>query len=406
MRLGVFLSIVSGFCFLFACSDDSSSPASKADGSIAEAGGQSKPVPPELNFTAFDSAIDSFLSSNQLAGASAVIVHKDYGIVHERGYGTFDADRLYLIASSSKMLSVGILMSLVDSGALNVDAPISQYLGTWGNFKDNITVAQLVSNSSGLVSLTDNPTYSKYLCQYLHVGTLADCAKAIYIADDAADRIQPDTQFHYGGGQWQLAGGIAEVVSGKRWATLVNETYVNPCNTPSLGYSNHFTLAAGESSTAGDAGSQAGTGYPQFFKADTANLPATENPSIEGGAYVTARDYGKILLMHLRGGLCDKNRVLKEQSVARMQEDRIAKAYSGITTSSSLAGYGMGWWIDRNNAGVVVDGGAYGAIPWLDNSRKYGALVLLEANSTLGGKLFAAIKPTTDAVFDNIANDN
>jgi CubicO group peptidase (beta-lactamase class C family) len=402
MRSGAFVSIVVATYFLLACSDDSRSPAPVTDGSPADGQSLPKSVPTGLDFAAFDSAIESFLSVNQLAGASAVIVHNDYGIVHERGYGSFSADRLYLIASSSKILSVGIMMSLVDSGALNIDSPISQYLGAWGNFKENITAAQLVSNSSGLISLTDNPTYAKYLCQYSHVGTLADCAKAIYAADDEADRIEPDTAFHYGGGQWQLAGGIAEAVSGKKWATLVSETYVTPCDTPSLGFTNQFTRAAGERSAAGDAGSQTGTGYPQFFKADLANLPATENPSIEGGAYVTAHDYGKILLMHLRGGLCDNNRVLKEESVARMQNDRIAEAYNGSTTSSSLAGYGMGWWIDREHPGVVVDGGAYGAIPWLDNPRHYGALVLLEASAALGGKLYAVVKPAADAAFDAI----
>jgi CubicO group peptidase (beta-lactamase class C family) len=38
--------------------------------------------------------------------------------------------------------------------------------------KAAITVAQLVSNSSGLPGLLDNPTYAPYLCQYLPNGTL------------------------------------------------------------------------------------------------------------------------------------------------------------------------------------------------------------------------------------------
>jgi hypothetical protein len=83
-----------------------------------------------------------------------------------------------------------------------------------------------------------------------------------------------------------------------------------------------------------------------------------------------------------------------------MQEDRIGKAYNGKTGSASLAGYGLGWWVDREHVGVVVDGGAYGAIPWLDGAREYGAIVLLEANSTLGGQLLAAVKPASDTAID------
>ncbi len=356
-----------------------------------------------LDFGQFDQQVESFLTSHALDGASAVIVHKDQGIVHNRGYGAFAADRVYLIASSSKILSVGILMRLVDQGLLDIDAPISNYLGMWGSHKTDITVAQLVSNSSGLVGLADEPTYMPYICQFVFSDTLQNCAMTIYTADDQADRITPDTEFHYGGGQWQLAGGIAEVVSGKSWAQLVHETYRYPCNAPSIGYANHFAVGYDDSGdNAGGTGSEeeSSTIYPDFFQADIANLPATENPSIEGGGHTNALDYGKVLLMHLRGGSCDDNRVLSEASVARMQQDRIGLVYGGSTTSTKLEGYGMGWWIDRDFPGVVADGGMYGAIPWLDVSREYGALILMEADMTLGSELMDAVKPIVDAAFD------
>src|SRR5690606_36892903 len=147
-------------------------------------------------------------------GASAAIVHKDLGIVHEGGYGAFAADRLYLIASSSKVLSAGVLMRLADEGLLDIDAPISDDLADWGEHKSDISVASLLSNSSRLRSLTEDSLYAPYLCQYLDSGSLLSCAESIYTADDADTRRTPDTMFAYGGAQWQLAGGIAEVVSG------------------------------------------------------------------------------------------------------------------------------------------------------------------------------------------------
>jgi CubicO group peptidase (beta-lactamase class C family) len=379
---------------LGACSDDGGTD--DAGGGQPEAGVQvdagADGGGAALSFSEFDAVIDKFLKDKGLAGATAAIVHKTRGNVYERGYGDFDKNRVSLIASSSKILSVGVLMSLVDAGKLDLDKPISGYLSAWGEFKTNLTTAMLVSNSSGLVSLTANPLYAPYLCQYTDAGMLQACAKTIYTAMDDADRKPPDTAFAYGGGQWQLAGGIAEVVSGKSWKDLIKDLYVTPCGAASLGYTNQFTRASSEGGT--------GTNYPKFFMANPANLPDTTNPSVEGGAFVTAGDYAKILLMHLRGGKCGDTQVLSADSVARMQKDRIAEKYNGKTTSDALAGYGMGWWVDRAHAGVVMDPGAYGAVAWLDGPRNYGAFVVIEATSALGVELSALLKPVADTIFD------
>src|SRR5260221_13521422 len=84
------------------CSTNDSTPASSGDAG-AEAGAQA----PSLDFGAFDSAINAFLTEKGLAGASAVGVQKNYGIVHESGYGQVAANRPYLIAPSGKGMRVG-----------------------------------------------------------------------------------------------------------------------------------------------------------------------------------------------------------------------------------------------------------------------------------------------------------
>lgn len=341
-----------------------------------------------LDFSAFDRAIQGFVTAQGLQGATAVVVQRDHGIVHLQGYGAFAPDRLYLIASSSKILSAGVLMRLADQNLIDLDAPIGKVVsGRWGgDGKAALTVAQLLSNSSGMVGLLDDATYPPYLCQFLAAGNLSSCAQTLYQAADSARIVPPDTQFRYGGAQWQLAGGIAEVASGKSWRQLIRETYLDPCAATSLGFTNQFA--------------RAGTAYPTFFMANVANLDITDNPSIEGGAYITAADYGKILLMHLRRGVCDGNRVLSEAAVARMQHDRIGPAYGGMTPDPTLPGYGLGWWVDRTNVGVVADPGAYGAVPWLDDRRGYGAFILLEDTSLRGGQLRLQVQPLLDALFD------
>jgi CubicO group peptidase (beta-lactamase class C family) len=353
--------------------------------------GSSNPGTPDggvaLDFSAFDQAIEGFVTAQGLPGATAVVVHRDLGVVHLKGYGSFDPGRLFLIASSSKILSVGVLMRLADQKLLDLDGPIGTVVtGRWGEGKGTLTVAQMLSNSSGLVGLLDEATYPPYLCQYVPQGTLTGCAQMIYKAADSDRIVPPDTRFRYGGGQWQLAGGVAEAASGKSWEQLIRETYVEPCGTTSLGYTNQFA--------------RGGMNYPAFFMANPANLDRTENPSIEGGAYITTADYAKILLMHLRQGLCGDKRVLGEAAVARMQMDRIGPAYGGVTPDPTLQGYGLGWWVDRVNPGVVADAGAYGAMPWLDGRRGYGAFIVIEATATQGAQLRLQTKPILDGIFD------
>ncbi|HMJ12648.1 MAG TPA: serine hydrolase domain-containing protein [Polyangiaceae bacterium] len=350
----------------------------------------------ELDFSAFDAAVANFLSEKGLSGAGAVVVHRDRGIVHERAYGAHTQGRISLVASSSKILSAAVLVRLSEQGLLDLDAPISTYLGAWGTHKTDISVAQLLSNSSGLVGIADDPSYALYSCQHVPNGTLSDCAKRVYTAEDAADRLPPDTQWRYGGGAWQLAGGIAEVVSGKTWAELIEETY-GPCSPETLGYTNQY-----ERAFSSGGGLSTALSYPAFFSGDVATLPRTDNPNVEGGAYTTVLAYGKILLMHLRGGVCDELRVLSAEGVARMQEDRIAE-HDLDTYNERLAGYGLGWWVSRKEPGYVVDAGAYGTVPWIDSARNYGAYLLLEASSTLGMELHVATKPILDEIFDAAA---
>lgn len=376
---------------------DAASPATASDAGIDAGRDASSPANGKLDFSSFDRALEAAIAahnqsapeSQKIRGASAVVVEKARGVLHEQGYLEHDAKRLYLIASASKILSVGVLMRLADQGLLDLDKPIASYLGEWGEHKGQVTVAQLVSNSSGLPSLGEIIAmpggFSAHLCQYSDVGTLAACGKSIYSDDLPANNRPPDQMFRYGGSQWQLAGAVAEVVSKKSWAQLVEETYDKPCDVPSLGYTNQF-------------GKNSGLGYPAFFQANVANLPTTENPSIEGGAYVSAGDYGKLLWMHLRGGTCGDTRVLSEKAVATMQQNRIAK-YGGSTGNPTLPGYGLGWWVSEETD-VVADPGAYGAYPYIDQKRGYAAFIAIEVSAEVGAKLVATVKPTLDAIFD------
>lgn len=339
----------------------------------------------EYDFSAVAPIVEAFLAENGLNGAGLVVVEEDEGIIDEQYFGEFGADRSSLVASASKMVTAGVLVRLADQGELDLDQPIAEYVDWAAGANPEITVAQLLSNSSGLVGLGPNPAYGPYVCQFLPATEIEECAAAVWTTPgDDADVVPPDTQYRYGGVQWQIAGAVAETVSGKSWSELLEETYVEPCGVGSLGYSNHWTeLGSG------------GFAYPAEFDGDVSLLPETENPHMEGGLHIEPADYAELLLMHLRDGRCGDTQVLEPESVARMHTDRVGEVYGGGAGAGS--GYGFGWWVSRDGSGRINDPGAYGAVPWLDLDGGFGAYLVLEANAGLGTSLASQLYEPVEA---------
>ncbi len=354
-------------------------------------GSRSSPSAPTFDFAVTDAVVEDFLAEAPgLDGASLIIVHREWGVLHHRAFGSFDQDRISLVASSSKVITAGILNRLADDGLLDLQQPLEDFLG-WESTFSGVTTADLISNSSGLVGLLPNLTFEPYMCQWRATGTLLDCGKSIFTATEAAPEVIPrQTAFRYGGGQWQVAGAVAEAVSGKSWERLFEEIYEVPCGLTASGFSNPFD---------GDPLSNL-LSYPAQFDGDPGNLPQTRNPSMEAGLYTTSGDYGKLLLMQLRGGRCGENFVMSANAVEQMQANQIDLAWGG-KTESLWAGYGYGWWVDTERDGWLTDPGAFGAVPWLDLPRGYGAMIIVEANIGLGSALGDAVLPSIEAAIDN-----
>jgi CubicO group peptidase (beta-lactamase class C family) len=343
-----------------------------ACGGTETAGGDGlTPDGPGVRFDSVDGVVAAFVASQALNGAAVTIVDRDEGIIHESFHGEFTPDRVVLLASSSKMVAADVLLALQDRGLIDLERPLTEFV-EWAAGNPEITAAQLLSNSSGLRT---EWSFSPYGCQWSPSGTLSDCGVEIMstTADDDVVRT-PDTAFDYGGGQWQVAGAVAETVSGRSWADLVEETLSEPCGLTSLGFTNPWAVLP----------NGAGSSYPPGFDGDISLLPTTLNPNIEGGGYANSRDYARLLLMHLRGGLCGDTRVLSESAIASAHEDRIARVYDGSAGAST--GYGLGWWIDRNS-GRRSDPGLYGSYPYLDLDDGYGVHILIEKQSWVGSAL-------------------
>lgn len=326
---------------------------------------------PSRDFSEVDAIVADFVAERGLNGAGLIVVDAEDGVVHEQYWGVWTPDRVSLVASSTKQITAGVLLHLQDRGLIDLDAPVADAVA-WGSANPTITTAQLLSSRSGLVGLFPDAGYVPYVCQFLPDDALQSCAETVFTSTaDDADQVPPDTEFRYGGAQWQVAGGIAEAVSGSTWDELIDEIYVGPCELETLGYNNHFVPL------------QSGFDYPTQVDGDLSFLAPTDNPNMEGGAYINVRDYGALLQMHLDGGRCGDTQVLSAEALAQMYADGLAP-WGGSTYTGG--GYGMGWWIDRST-GRLTDPGAYGAVPWLDLDDGYGAYLVIELDSATGNEL-------------------
>jgi CubicO group peptidase (beta-lactamase class C family) len=366
------LAIVAMVGLLSACGSSSSS---------------SSPEDAEDSFAAVAAIISTFIEDQaEVDGVGLILVDREQGVIHEEAFGDNEIDSIFAIASVSKISVAAIMMALHDEEHIDIAEPINTYLD-WGDRYPDLTTEHLLSNHSGLPGLmTHGLPYPPHTCMFLPDGNLLDCAEAIYTDTDLDDVVDPNTEYRYGGGQWHLAGAVAEEATGWTWWQMVDELLVQPCDLDVFEFGNPFGPAE--------------LGYPQF-DGTPESLPGQANPNIEGGAISHIGDMGKLLLMHLNDGLCGDNRVLSEVSAQLMREDRRGPA--GTLEVDGL-GAGLGWQItipdDASDPTLFHVPGAFGSVAWIDTERGYGGYITMDADTVAGVTLWSMIRPQIEAILD------
>lgn len=285
-------------------------------------------------------SIDAVLQSAVDAGAvpNVVAVAADRnGVIYEGAAGPVAAggtemvgpDTTYRIASMTKMIGTVAALQLVERGALDLTAPVENYLPEFASLQvldgfdgdtprlrppaSKATVHQLVTHTTGLGYYFFSADLGRWE-QLTGTPNVLSGSKAALTAPMIAD---PGTRFEYGiNTDW--LGQVVEAVSGEPLDKFLDANILGP-----LGMDSATFLMSPE---------QRATSTPIHFRGEDGAWAASgfdlaQNPeywTAGHGLHCTPRDYLKFQRMLLGGGTLDGVRILEPASVDAAFTDQIA----------------------------------------------------------------------------------
>lgn len=313
------------------------------------------------NWAALNQKLQTFVP-NTVNGLTLQI-SRNGTVLYTQAFGNQTINSVLQIASSSKMPAMTAILTLVDEQRLNLDAPISTYLNGFVVVpadKANITMRMLMNHISGFEGADDAACLSD------RNTTLQACAQEILNLPLAS---VPGTKFDYGGNSMQLAGYVAEVISGQSWNNLFDSKIRTPLSLTRFTYG------------------------------------SSQNPRIAGGARSDVGDYTRILQSYLAGGVYADTRIISKQTYYEMQTDQ-KRDLPVINNPGGdrLNGYSYGWWhsapgylqqqpLPQTPGLELSDPGAFGCTPWIDFEYNYTAILLINSNVPTATTMLNGVRP-------------
>jgi CubicO group peptidase (beta-lactamase class C family) len=248
-----------------------------------------------------DGVVADVMHSEHIAGLSLGIARNGH-VLLARGYGFrdlakqagADAQTIYRIGSITKQFTAALVIRQAERGVLRYDSTI-----------DGATVAQLLSQTSGIPSYTDP-------------------GETLEHATNATKLFEPGTQWHYSNTNYYLLGKALESATHATYPALLEAQIVRPL---------HLT----GTSFALPAGNDVATGYAWN---GSAFVPVTPGPNADAAAAFSAGA--------LSSNVTDLLRWLDalETGAVIAPESFTAMTASGTLTDGTFTHYGFGFFID------------------------------------------------------------
>jgi CubicO group peptidase (beta-lactamase class C family) len=274
-------------------------------------------------------------------GMTAAVLHDGHresaaaGVISLEYPAPVTPDTRFQVGSISKVVTATAIMTLVDEGRLDLDAPVS----TW--------VPDLpLARKAGLATLT-----LRHLLNHT-TGFEGDVFFDTGAGDDALQQgmkrfgrlrqwTVPGEVFAYCNTGFYLAGRVIEIVTGQSYEDAVRERVIEPLGLKQTSFASADLVTV--STASGHTLKDRATGYSVYRPWA---LPRVVNAA--GGIVSTVGDLLDFAEMHLCGGELNGKRVLSPASVTAMRE---RTSQQGAID----AGFGIGWNVQRID-GVALAG--------------------------------------------------
>ncbi len=332
------------------------------------------PLAPRGDVEAFAAAAKSEIARADPGNIAFVVI--DDGAIAAEHYASrgaaVDRDTQFQVASLSKWVTALGVMTLVEKGTLDLDAPVSRYLKSWslppGDFdNDGVTVRRLLSHTAGL---TDGLGFGGFEPGEA-VQALPDALTRASDASPGADgRVRVGAEpggWEYSGGGYALLQLIVEDVTGEPFNDFMTRAVFTPLG---MTRSTFSPDALGDNVAASyDAGGKEAVLYR--FSAPSA-----------AGLYTTAADMARLIAMHFEGPDSEAigRGVLTPATLAAMRQPEASKF------GAPIWGLGAMLYVANGEGSFVIghDGSNTPAINTtarLDPDRRSG-IVILETGDT------------------------
>ncbi len=271
-------------------------------------------------------------------GVSIALIQGGH-VAWARGYGVLDVTSktpvtpktLFQAASLSKTVTAVTVLKLADQGKLSLNAPVNSLLKSWklpeGPYTSGVTLERILNHTAGLTvaGFSGYPPGAT-------LPTLLETLDGKPPANNARVRVdvEPGTAFGYSGGGFEVAQQLLQDVSGRPFATLVQESVFRPCGMED----SFFQQPLGSELAA-----RAATGY----NSDGRELPGKWHVYPElaaAGLWTTASDLARLA-------------IAVQQSHAGVPEAVLSKAMAGRMLTGGT--FGEGGFSVGNGLGVNVD---------------------------------------------------
>lgn len=281
-----------------------------------------------------------------IISADSTYLSKGYGVTNTRTRKTVNEHTLFAVASNSKAFTASALAQLVDEKKLKWTDKVVDFLPDFKMYDNYVTqhftIADLLSHRSGL------KTFSGDLLWYATTKTPTEIIQA---QQYLKPKYEFRTQFGYSNISYLAAGQILEKISGKSWATYIQDAFLTP-------------LKMNRTLTSTNQLKQSQNIATPYFTENNKNIALNwvnwDNIAPAGALISSVHDFSKWLRLNLKEGKSNGKAYFSQRQFNQLTTPHINFPVRKNKHKQHFSSYGMGWNLqDYEGVKVISHSGGY-----------------------------------------------